>query len=110
MKKCNDCVSQSSTDSVPTGPVVRFRPVASSALRAVSSGGALAALCSLSLPWSGGPVTRIPETFSMGDWSLVTNSLPPRDPNDDDDNDDEDEDEPDDEREPAVIREPNEDE
>ena len=48
----------------------------------------------------------------MGDWSLVTNSLPPRDPNgdDDDDDDDEDEDEPDDEREPAVIREPDEDE
>ena len=45
---------------------------------------------------------RIPKSFSMGDWSLVTNSLPPRDPNDDDD-DDEDEDEPDDEREPAVI-------
>ena len=45
---------------------------------------------------------RIPETFSMGDWSLATNSLPPRDPNDNDD-DDEDEDEPDDEREPAVI-------
>jgi hypothetical protein len=51
---------------------------------------------------------RIPDSFSMGDWSLVTNSLPPRDPNEDDD--DEDEDEPDDEREPAVIREPDEDE
>jgi hypothetical protein len=56
---------------------------------------------------------RIPETFPMGSWSLVTNSLPPRDPNDDDDDDedeDEDEDEPEDEREPAVIREPDEDE
>jgi len=50
---------------------------------------------------------RIPETFPMGGWSLVTNGLPPRDPNDDDDDD---EDEPDDEREPAVIREPDEDE
>jgi hypothetical protein len=50
---------------------------------------------------------RIPETFPMGG-SLVTNSLPPRDPDDDDD--DEDEDEPDDKREPAVIREPDEDE
>jgi hypothetical protein len=50
---------------------------------------------------------RIP--FSMPDWSLVTSSLPPRDPDDDDD-DEEDEDEPDDEREPAVIREPDEDE
>jgi hypothetical protein len=48
-----------------------------------------------------------PETFSMSDWSLVTDSLPPRDPND---NDDDDDDEPDDEREPAVIREPDEDE
>jgi hypothetical protein len=54
---------------------------------------------------------RIPESFSLGDWSLVTNSLPPRDPNDDND-DDEGEDsntEPDDEHEPAVIREPDED-
>ena len=57
---------------------------------------------------------RIPENFSMLDWTLVTivgNILPPRDPNEDDD-DDEDEDsdtEPDDEREPAVIREPDED-
>jgi hypothetical protein len=52
---------------------------------------------------------RISESFSMSDWSLVPNSMPPRDPNDDDDDDDdEDEDEPDDEREPAVIREPDE--
>jgi hypothetical protein len=57
----------------------------------------------------------IPETFSMLDWSLsliMGNTPPPRDPNNDDD-DDEDEDsdtEPDDEREPAVIREPDEDE
>jgi hypothetical protein len=54
---------------------------------------------------------RIPESFSMDDWSLVTKSLPPRDPNDDDDDEDEDSDtEPDDKREPAVIREPDEDE
>jgi hypothetical protein len=55
---------------------------------------------------------RISVSFSMGGWSLVSNSLPPRDPNDDDD-DDEDEDsntEPDNEREPAVIREPDKDE
>ena len=58
---------------------------------------------------------RVPECFSLVDWSLVTivgNSMPPRDPNDDD-GDDEDEDsdtEPDDEREPAVVREPDEDE
>jgi hypothetical protein len=58
---------------------------------------------------------RIPNSFSMSDWSLATKSLPPRDPNDDDDDDDdededEDEDERDDDREPAVIREPDEDE
>jgi hypothetical protein len=58
---------------------------------------------------------RIPENFSMVNWSLVTivgNTLPPRDPNEDDD-DDEDEEgdtETDDEREPAVVREPDEDE
>ena len=58
---------------------------------------------------------RIPENFSTVDWSLVTNmgnTIPPRDPNDDDD-DDEDEDndtEPDDERQPPVVREPDEDE
>ena len=50
------------------------------------------------------------------DWSLVTimgNTMPPRDPNDDDDDDDGKEDsdtESDDEREPAVVREPDEDE
>jgi hypothetical protein len=58
---------------------------------------------------------RIPENFSAVDWSLVTimgTTMPPRDPNDDDDDDHEDEDndaESDDEREPAVVREPNED-
>jgi hypothetical protein len=40
--------------------------------------------------------------------SLIYNTMPPREPNDDDDEDDE-EDE-DDDREPAVIREPDEDE
>jgi hypothetical protein len=44
-------------------------------------------------------------------WSLVTivgsNTVPPRDPNDDDDEDEEDEDEDRDE-EPAVVREPDE--
>ena len=57
---------------------------------------------------------RIPENFSTVDWSLVTivgNTMPPRDPNDDDDDEDEDEDsEPEDEREPPVVREPDEDE
>ena len=60
---------------------------------------------------------RIPENFSAAKWRLVTimgNTMPPRDPNDDDDdNEDEDEDndtEPDDERQPPVVREPDDDE
>jgi len=60
---------------------------------------------------------RIPENSSAAEWRLVTimgNTMPPRDPNDDDDdNEDEDEDndtEPDDERQPPVVREPDEDE
>ena len=74
---------------------------------------------------------RIPEYISIWlvDWRGVTimgNTMPPRDPNDDDDDDaddddhdhdddhddddaeDEDEDEPDDEDDPAVVREPDE--
>jgi hypothetical protein len=47
------------------------------------------------------------------DWSVVTimgNTMPPRDPNDDDDDDAEDEDdaESDDDLDPAVVREPDE--
>ena len=47
------------------------------------------------------------------DWSVVTimgNTMPPRDPNDDDDDDAEDEDdaELDDDLDPAVVREPDE--
>ena len=60
---------------------------------------------------------RIPENSSAAEWRLVTitgNTMPPRDPNDDDDDDDdEDKDndtEPDDERQPPVVREPDEDE
>ena len=57
---------------------------------------------------------RIPENFSAAEWRLVTimdNTMPPRDPNDDDDDEDEDNDtEPDDERQPPVVREPDEDE
>ena len=53
---------------------------------------------------------RISETFSKFDWSLaliMANIPPPRDPDEDDDDEDEDSDtEPD---EPAVIREPDED-
>jgi hypothetical protein len=57
---------------------------------------------------------RIPENVFtwLVDWSVVTimgNTMPPRDPNDDDDADDEDGDaEPDDDLEPAVVREPDE--
>jgi hypothetical protein len=56
---------------------------------------------------------RIPQNFStwLLDWSLVAimGDTPPRDPNDDDDAEDEDAEQNDD-REPAVIREPDEDE
>ena len=54
---------------------------------------------------------RIPENVptSLVGWSLVGNTMPPRDPNDDDDAEDEDGDaEPDDDVEPAVVREPDE--
>ena len=56
---------------------------------------------------------RIPENFSAAGWKLVTimgNTMPPRDPEDDEDDDLEGEDEDEDERqdEPAVIREPDE--
>jgi hypothetical protein len=56
----------------------------------------------------------IPENVStsLADRSLVTimgNTLPPRDPNDDEDDDDKDSDaEPEDDLEPAVVREPDE--
>jgi hypothetical protein len=56
----------------------------------------------------------IPENVStwLVDWSLVAimgNTMPPRDSNDDDDDEDE-EDEEDENDEPAVIREPDDDE
>ena len=59
---------------------------------------------------------RIPENVStlLVDWTIVTaigNTMPPRDPNDDDDDHAEDDDgdaEPDDDLEPAVVREPDE--
>jgi hypothetical protein len=53
---------------------------------------------------------HIPENFST--WlsvGIMGNALPPRDPNDDYD-DDEDEDEEDQDEEPAVVREPDDDE
>ena len=58
---------------------------------------------------------RIPGNFSTVDWSLVAtmgNTMPPRDPNgdDDDDGNEDSNTESDDEREPAVVREPDEDE
>jgi hypothetical protein len=56
---------------------------------------------------------RIPENVStwLVDWSVLTiigNTMPPRDPKDDDDEEDEDDAEPDDELDPAVVREPDE--
>jgi hypothetical protein len=51
---------------------------------------------------------RIPD--SVFTWSLVGNTMPPRDPNNTDDEDEDEDDEEDEDREPAVIREPDEDE
>ena len=57
---------------------------------------------------------RISENAStwLADWSIVTimgNTMPPRDPDDDDDGEDEDGNaEPDEDLEPAVVREPDE--
>jgi hypothetical protein len=56
--------------------------------------------------------SRIAENFSLVDRSLITSmssTMPPRDPDDDDD-DDEQDDEVERQDEPAVIREPDEDE
>ena len=56
---------------------------------------------------------RTPEDFSAAEWRLVTimgNTMPPRDPNEDDDDDEDEDNEPDDERQPPVVREPDEDE
>ena len=64
-------------------------------------------------------MTRLTENRWVVDCSLVTiigNTMPPRDPNDDDDDDEgqdeehEDEDDEDEHDEPAVIREPDDDE
>jgi hypothetical protein len=55
----------------------------------------------------------IRENFSAAEWRLVTimgNTMPPRDPIDDDDDDEDEDTEPGDEREPPVVREPDEDE
>ena len=59
---------------------------------------------------------RIPENVSswLVDWSLVTimraTRIPPRDPNDDDDEEEDDDADPGADLEPAVVREPDEDE
>ena len=58
---------------------------------------------------------RIPENFSGAEWRFITimgNTMPPRDPNDDDDYDEDEENdtEPDEDREPPIVREPDEDE
>jgi hypothetical protein len=55
---------------------------------------------------------HIPENVStwLVNWTLVSNSPPPRDPNDDDDEeedeDEEDEEDEDQDKEPPVVREP----
>ena len=54
---------------------------------------------------------RIPENVStwLVNWTLVSNSPPPRDPNDDDEDEDkEDEEDEDQDEEPPVVREPDE--
>jgi hypothetical protein len=54
---------------------------------------------------------RIPENFSAAGWRLANimgNTMPPRDPNDDEHEDTGTE--PDDERQPPVVKEPDEDE
>ena len=56
---------------------------------------------------------RIPENVSswLVDWSfapITGNTMPPRDPNDDDDAEDEDDDAEPEDLEPAVVREPDE--
>ena len=55
---------------------------------------------------------HIPENVStwLVNWTLVSNSPPPRDPNDDDEEEQEDEDEEDEDqdKEPPVVREPDE--
>ncbi len=55
-------------------------------------------------------MTPHPEFTWMVDWTLGGNAMPPRDPNDDDDENEEDEEDEDRHDEPAVIREPDEDE
>ena len=58
---------------------------------------------------------HIPEDFAacLVNWSIVAvilNTMPPRDPNDDDDEDEEDEEDEHRDDEPAVVREPDDDE
>ena len=56
---------------------------------------------------------RIPENFSAAEWRLVTimgNTMPPRDPNDDDDDDEDRDNDTESDDEPPVVREPDEDE
>jgi hypothetical protein len=55
------------------------------------------------------PDMNPPPVTWMVDSALVGTAMPPRDPNDDDDEDEEDEEDEDKHDEPAVIREPDED-
>jgi hypothetical protein len=81
----------------------------------VADAGARAALARANIPanmatfQTGAHMTpRIPENVSSGwsNWTLVSNSPSPRDPNDDDDEAEEDEEDQD--QQPPVVREPNE--
>ena len=51
---------------------------------------------------------HIPEYVStwLINWTLVSNALPPRNPNDDEEEDEEDEEDEDQDEEPPVVREP----
>jgi hypothetical protein len=53
---------------------------------------------------------RIAENIHFVDWSLVNDTMPPRDPNDDDDEEEEEDDEQGQDRheKPPVVREPDE--
>ena len=54
--------------------------------------------------------TRVKISNWLDFWSFadIGNTMPPRDPDDDDESEDEENDEQDEDREPAVIREPDE--
>jgi hypothetical protein len=63
----------------------------------------------VNIQWEADMTPRIPDTVSA--WlELIDNTVPPRDSDDDDDEEEEEDGEEDEDREPAVIREPDKDE